>query len=78
MPATVPAPPAPPDLPAPVAPPSLLDDLFGGFWPDRGVPARVSVLAGAVGVGVLAAMVLPFRDLGIGTRWCCSSPAVSC
>ena len=29
----------------------LLDDIFGGFWPERGVPARLSVLLGAVGVG---------------------------
>ena len=68
--ATMPAVPAPPTAaavaaPAPAQP--LLDDLFGGFWPDRGVPARVGVLLGAVVVGVLGAVVLPFRDLGLGT-----------
>lgn len=47
--------------------PSVLDDLFGRAWPDRGVPARLGVLLGAVGVGLLAAVVLPFRDLGAGT-----------
>ena len=54
-------------VPAAVPPRPLLDDAFGGFWPDRGVPARVSVLAGAVAAGVLAGAVLPFRDLGLGT-----------
>jgi two-component system, OmpR family, sensor histidine kinase BaeS len=58
-----PPPPAPPAMPAR----PLLDDLFGGFWPDRGVPARVSVLLGAVATGVLGGVVLPFRDLGVGT-----------
>lgn len=53
-------------VPEPVRPPSALDDLFGRWWPD-GVAGRVSVLAGAVAVGVLAALVLPFRDLGVGT-----------
>ncbi len=63
VPVTTPAPPPP----TPVAPPSVLDDLLGGFWPERGVPARLGVLLGAVGVGVLAGLVLPFRDLGLGT-----------
>ena len=60
---------AAPDAPAPVAVParSVLDDVFGDFWPERGVPARLPVLLGAVGVGVLGGLVLPFRDLGLGT-----------
>jgi hypothetical protein len=45
----------------------LLDDLFGGFWPDRGVPARLTVLLGAVGIGALGGFALPYRDLGLGT-----------
>ena len=45
----------------------LLDDVLGGFWPDRGVPARPAVLLGAVATGVLGGLVLPFRDLGLGT-----------
>jgi len=64
----VPAPaPAPPQQPIAVPPNSLVDDLLGSFWPDRGVPGRVSVLLGALGVGLLAAAVLPYRDAGIGT-----------
>ena len=63
MPAPAPAPPSPTALP----PSSLVDDLLGSFWPDRAVPGRVSVLLGALGVGLLAAIVLPYRDAGIGT-----------
>jgi signal transduction histidine kinase len=65
--------PSTPPTPAPVTPPvavpprPLLDDFFGGFWPDRGVPARVSVLLGALATGVLGGVVLPDRGLGIGT-----------
>jgi two-component system, OmpR family, sensor histidine kinase BaeS len=50
-----------------VAAPSLLDDFFGTFWPDRGVPARLGLLAGAAGTGVLASLVLLYRDAGLGT-----------
>lgn len=57
----------PPGLPSPVAPKPLLDDWFGGFWPERGLPAKLSVLLGAAGVGVFGALVLPFRNLGLGT-----------
>jgi two-component system, OmpR family, sensor histidine kinase BaeS len=55
--------------PAPVTPPptGLLDDVFGRFWPERGVAARLSILLGALAVGLLAAVVLPLRDPGIGT-----------
>ncbi len=62
----------PPASPAPTIPPvavparPLLDDVFGSFWPDR-APARLPVLLGAVATGVLAGLVLPFRDLGLGT-----------
>jgi two-component system, OmpR family, sensor histidine kinase BaeS len=63
------APPSPAPQPSPVAVPprSLLDDLFAGFWPDRGVPARRNLLLGAAACGVLAGVVVPFRALGIGT-----------
>ena len=69
MPTALPPPAAPATYAAPGAVPArpLLDDLFGGFWPDRGVPARLAVLLGAVGAGVLGGVVLPFRDLGLGT-----------
>lgn len=67
--------PVPDPVPDPVADPvadpvparPVLDDVFGSFWPDRGVPAAVAVLLGAAGAGVLGGIVLPFRDLGLGT-----------
>ena len=59
--------PAPQVAPVAVPAPSLLDDLFAGFWPDRGIPGRRNLLLGAVAAGVLAGVVLPFRDLGLGT-----------
>jgi len=64
---TAPPSPGPKVMPVAVQAPPLLDDVFGGFWPDRGVPARLTVLLGAVATGVLAGLVLPFRDLGLGT-----------
>lgn len=59
------APPAP--LPPPPAPPSILGDVFGAFWPERGVPAQSRLLLGAAGTGLLAAVLLPFRELGLAT-----------
>lgn len=55
--------PGPKTLPAT---PSL-DDLFGGFWPEHALPATPRHVVAAGLVGLLAAVVLPFRDLGIGT-----------
>ncbi len=43
----------------PRPPESGTDTLFGAFWPDRGVPERPFLLAGAILVGVLAAALLP-------------------
>lgn len=66
--ARVSAPSAPPPPPAPLSPPpSITDDLLGGFWPERGVPARPALLLGALGAGLLGGLVLPERALGIGT-----------
>ncbi|THJ04166.1 DUF4173 domain-containing protein, partial [Nocardioides sp.] len=63
-----PAPPAAPTRPPAAVPaPSILDDLLGGFWPERGVPARSSALGGALAAGLVAGIVLPLRDLGVGT-----------
>jgi hypothetical protein len=58
-----------PALPAaPVAPATpALDSLFGDLWPDAATPARPRVLGAALVVGMLAAVVLPFRDPGVGT-----------
>jgi two-component system sensor histidine kinase BaeS len=50
----------------PMPPKPLLDDLFGSFWPDGAAPA-LRILLGALGVGVLGGLVLPDRDLGLGT-----------
>lgn len=61
------APPRPvPGRDAPVRVPGVVDDLVGDFWPDAGVPARLPVLLASLGVGLLGAVVLPFRDHGIG------------
>jgi two-component system sensor histidine kinase BaeS len=46
--------------------PSLTDTTFGSFWPDHSVPGNVRILLSALGVGVLAGAVLPFRDHGLG------------
>jgi signal transduction histidine kinase len=61
--ATAPAVPPPPGAPAPQ---SITDQLFGEFWPERSPRGDLRVLLGALGVGVLAAIVLPYRDLGVG------------
>jgi signal transduction histidine kinase len=50
----------------PVAAPGVTDAIFGDLWRDRFLPGNVPVLLGAVGVGVLAGVVLPFRDPGVG------------
>ncbi|THV10069.1 DUF4173 domain-containing protein [Nocardioides caeni] len=77
----VPPPPPPPTSPvSPVSPapaesrpvttpstPSLLDDVFDALWAGRDVPARIGLLAGALAVGLLAAIVIPDRDFGLGT-----------
>jgi len=60
-----PPPPAPASAP-PSAPPSITDTVFGDFWPERSLPGSFPVLLGALGVGVLAGIVLPYRDLGLG------------
>jgi hypothetical protein len=48
-------------------PTPLLDAMFGPVWPDRTVPGRPRIVAAAAVVGLLAAVVLPFRNLGVGT-----------
>ena len=53
--------------PAVTPPGPVLGDLFGRFWPEDGLPARAGVLLASVGVGVLAGVVFPERDLGLGT-----------
>ena len=47
------------------APKPLLDSLFGDLWPETGIGPQVRLLLTCVGVGVLAAVVLPYRDMGV-------------
>jgi two-component system sensor histidine kinase BaeS len=56
----------PPKRPAGPQEPTM-DALFGAFWPEQDVPGHPRALLAAVAVGVLAGIVLPFRDLGLGT-----------
>lgn len=65
MTASAPAAPAAPAPPHPAAP--TLDLVFGDLWPDPATPARPRLVGAAAGVGLLAAVVLPFRDTGLGT-----------
>ena len=44
-----------------------LDNLFGDLWPDVSTPERPRVLAASLAVGLLAAVVLPYRNVGVGT-----------
>lgn len=46
---------------------SPMDMLFGRFWPESGVPGNVRAVLYCLGVGLLAGIVMPFRDNGIGT-----------
>jgi hypothetical protein len=59
--------PSVPDVPPAVPAPPLLDGIFGDLWPDRRVPARLSVVLTAVAVGVLGGWMLPFHEPGLGT-----------
>jgi len=60
-----PAPPAP--AAAARVPESGMDMLFGKFWPDSRVPGKVRAVLYSLAAGLLAGIILPFRDLGIGT-----------
>jgi two-component system sensor histidine kinase BaeS len=64
-------PPAPPPAPTQAHPAErpepATDALFGGFWPEKGLPGRPAAVLGAIGAGVLAGVVLPYRDHGLGT-----------
>ena len=65
----------PVDSPASAVPPasvvaqvqeSGMDMLFGKIWPEAGIPGNVRAVLFCLGVGLLAGIVLPFRDLGLG------------
>jgi signal transduction histidine kinase len=53
--------------PRPGLPPGpVIDGLFGDLWPEAGLGPQVRLLLGCLGVGLLAALVLPFHQLGLG------------
>lgn len=58
--------PAVPAVTAAASEPAM-DTLFGRFWPETGIPGNVRAVLCSLGAGVLASVVLPFRDLGVGT-----------
>ncbi|MFE6510040.1 DUF4153 domain-containing protein [Nocardioides sp. NPDC057767] len=74
-PAAEPAQPAEPSQPvdAPTtdvkayATPSVLDDIFGTYWPDSGVTGRFGLFIGAVVAGLLGGLLIPDRNAGLGT-----------
>lgn len=49
--------------PAPSKP--LLDVVFGQLWPDRATPGRPRLVAASAAVGLLAAVIVPFRAPGL-------------
>jgi hypothetical protein len=54
--------------PRPAAlPKPFLDDLFGAFWPERSLAGSPRHVVAALVAGLLAAVVVPFRDAGVGT-----------
>ncbi|QIK66922.1 DUF4173 domain-containing protein [Nocardioides sp. HDW12B] len=65
--AGAPARPSRPSRPTGPPPEPALDALFGSFWPEVALPASVRAVLASLAVGLLAAVVLPFRDAGIGT-----------
>jgi signal transduction histidine kinase len=65
MAATPPTPALPVPAVAAVSTPPLIGPLFGAFWPEEGVTGRRDLVLAAVGVGVLAGVVLPFRAPGL-------------
>ncbi|HSP60530.1 MAG TPA: DUF4153 domain-containing protein, partial [Ornithinimicrobium sp.] len=50
-----------------VVPDQPMDSLFGRFWPEVGLRGDVRAVLASLAVGLLAGIVLPFRDHGLGT-----------
>lgn len=48
----------------------VLDTVFGRLWPDTTRDGHPGLVAGSLGVAVLWAVVVPYRDLGLGTLLC--------
>ncbi|MER7606000.1 DUF4153 domain-containing protein [Nocardioides sp. NPDC127503] len=55
------------DPKAAYATPSVLDDIFGTYWPDSGVAGRFGLFIGAVVAGLLGGLLIPDRNAGLGT-----------
>lgn len=50
----------------PVPPPRpLVDSVFGDLWPESGLTPQIGMLLASAGIGVLAAAILPYRNLGV-------------
>ena len=65
---TVPVPPTPaPSQPAGVPAPPFVDSVFGDLWPEQGLAPQPRLVLGSVGIGLLAALVVPDRNLGMAT-----------
>ncbi len=69
---TPPVPGPPPPYPAhpaagPRPPQPVIDPLFGTFWPESGLRGSARPVLACLAVGLLAGLILPFRDLGLGT-----------
>ena len=47
--------------------PSSMDSLFGDLWPERGLGTAPLPLYASLTIGALAAVILPYRNLGVGT-----------
>lgn len=62
-----PTPPPPPTPPAAVEPAPVIAPLFGGLWPERNTAARPALVLAAIGIGVLAGLLLPHRPIGVAT-----------
>ncbi len=61
-----PTPPAVTPTPPGVPLPPFVDSVFGDLWPERGLAPRPDLVLGSVAVGAVAAVVLPYRNLGLG------------
>jgi hypothetical protein len=46
--------------------PSFVDSVFGDLWSERGLGPRPGLVLGSVAIGAVAAMVLPYRNFGLG------------
>ncbi|WP_035770076.1 DUF4153 domain-containing protein [Arthrobacter castelli] len=50
-----------------IALPSFASSLFGDYWPERGLRTAPVPLYASIAIGLLAAVVLPYRNFGLAT-----------